>query len=84
MGVDVSTFFDAVAIESIFAVNEKATNAVVDFDVAAEWLALADDMTDGQYKDFVNAILALNRAVTAAPFSLTASRVTQPSGENSN
>ena len=84
MGVNVSTFFDAVALESIFAVNEKVSGDVVDFDPAIEWLPLADEMTDGQYRAFVDAMLSLNRAVKAAPFSLTASRVTQPSEENSN
>lgn len=84
MGVNVSTFFDAVALESIFAVNESVSDKVVDFDVKAEWMALADEMTDGQYKEFVNEFLALNRGVTKAPFSRTASLVTRLSEENSS
>lgn len=83
LGVDVSRFFDAVAKVSIFAVND-ADGEPVDFDADAEWDALADDMTDGQWKEFADEFLRLNRTVTGAPFSRTASLLTQSSEENSN
>ena len=83
MGVNTSTFFDAVLTEKgvIFAVNKADTDEVVDFDAAAEWNTLADDMTDGQWKEFADEIVRLNRAVTAPPFSRAASLLTQGSGE---
>lgn len=84
MGVNIATFFDAVAMESIFAVNEKVSGRPVDFDAKAEWLDLADEMTDGQYRQFVDEILSQNRSVTAAPFSRTASLLIQASEESSN
>ena len=82
MGVNASTFFDAVAKISIFAVLD-AEGAPVDFDAKAEWDALADDMTDGQWREFGDEILRLNRSVTDVPFSRAASLLTRPSEENS-
>ena len=83
-GVNVSTFFDAVASEpgSIYAVNFKATDEVVDFDPSQEWSALADDMTDGQYNDFVEAFLKVNRLSTTRPFSRAASLAMKDSDAN--
>lgn len=83
MGVHVASFFDALAKASIYAVNDAEGNPV-DFDAAAEWDELADEMTDGQWKEFVDELLRLNRSVTEAPFSRTASLLTRPSEENSN
>jgi hypothetical protein len=85
MGVNTSTFFDAVLQEKgvIFGVNKADTDEVVDFDATAEWNQLADDMTDGQWKEFADEVLRLNRAVTTPPFSRTASLLTQDSGETS-
>jgi hypothetical protein len=80
LNVDTSTFFDVVAQESIIAVNEKTTGKVVDFDPKAEWVPLADEMTDGQYNEFVEKFLELNRGSGSnVPFSRLASVVTQGS-----
>lgn len=83
MGVNTSTFFDAVAKASIFAVLTD-DGKPEDFDAAAEWDHLADDMTDGQYQEFVNEFLRLNRGVTEAPFSRAASLVTRDSEPTSS
>lgn len=83
-GVNVSTFFDAVAKESIFAAVEKVSGAVRDFDPKSEWVPLADEMTDGQYGEFVQKILELNRGVTMPGFSRAASVLTQTSERTSN
>lgn len=83
-GVNVSTFFDAVAKASIFAVLRTESDEVVDFDADAEWDGLADEMTNGQYQEFADEFLRLNRGVTAAPFSRTASLVTRDSDASSS
>ena len=58
------------------------TGDPVPFD-PADWSALADEMTSGQWNDFALAVLQLNRGgVTKAPFSLAASRLIQRSGAN--
>lgn len=78
--VNTSTFFDAVAAESILAVNEKTSSNVVDFDPKTDWTPLADEMTDGQYNEFVEKFLELNRGKGSnVPFSRLASVVTQAS-----
>lgn len=82
--VNVSTFFDAVAKESIFAAVEKVSGAVRDFDPKAEWNALADDMTDGQYGEFVRKFLELNRGGNSRPFSRAASLATRESETTSS
>lgn len=86
MGIDTSKFFDAVIKEpgALFGVNNVATGEVVDFDAAAEWDALADEMTDGQYKDFADEVLRLNRGVVKPPFSRDASLLTRDSDETSS
>lgn len=83
MGVHVATFFDAVAKVSIYSVND-AEGEPVDFDAKNEWDQLADDMTNGQWQEFADEFLRLNRQVTDAPFSRTASLMMQPSEETSN
>lgn len=83
LGVNTSTFFDAVAVESILAVNEKTSGAVVDFDPKVEWIPLADEMTDGQYNEFVEKFLELNRGSTSVPFSRAASALTRHSEQSS-
>lgn len=88
--VDTSKFFDAVAmgyedddhkiVGAIMAVNEKNSGDVVDFDPKVEWVPLADEMTDGQYNEFVEKFLELNRGKgSGVPFSRLASVVTRGS-----
>lgn len=90
LGVDTSVFFDAVAKghkdedhdipASIIAVNEQVSGKPVDFDPAVEWTPLADEMTNGQYNEFVEKFLELNRGGGSnVPFSRLASVVTQGS-----
>lgn len=84
MGVNISTFFDALLSTpgTIVSVNEKATGKVVDFDPATDWQQLADDMTDGQYGEFATKVFELNRQSVARPFSVAASRATVASEKN--
>lgn len=84
MGVDVSSFFDALlgSVGTIVSVTEKTSGDVVDFDPVADWKPLADEMTDGQYGEFAQKVFELNRGVTSRPFSPTASRETNASGKN--
>src|SRR5690606_31063341 len=81
MGVNISTFFDALLSTpgTIVSVNEKASGKVVDFDPATDWQQLADDMTDGQYGEFATKVFELNRQSVARPFSVAASRATAAS-----
>lgn len=85
-GVDVSTFYDAVAMEPgcIQGVTAKATGKMVEFNPATEWLALADEMTDGQYGEFVTKFIELNRGGSAVPFSRAASLTIRNSEKNSD
>ena len=68
VGVNQDTFFDALIGECILRVNRKHDNSVEDFDPRKEWSALADEMTDGQYAEFVTAAQELNRGMVRAPF----------------
>jgi len=83
LGVDTSKFFDDVAIESIVAVTNKVAGEVVAFDPAAEWVPLADEMSNGQYNDFVTKFRELNQAATNVPFSRAASVLMRISDESS-
>jgi hypothetical protein len=65
---------DQVIPESIVAVTEL-DGSPVDFDAEAEWIPLADEMTNGQWSDFANAVIAVNHEVRSAPFSPLASAV---------
>ncbi|MFC8037823.1 hypothetical protein ACFUOZ_00520 [Paenarthrobacter sp. NPDC057355] len=58
---------------------ESATGEVLDFDPATEWEALADDMTNSQYEDFVLAAMRVNAGRNDVPFSLSAFRMIQDS-----
>ena len=58
--------------ESIVSVSKDGEP--VEFDPAADWDALADEMTDRQYEDFGYAVLELNRGRQEVPFSLDAYR----------
>lgn len=83
LGVNGETFFDALISASILRVNKKADNSVVDFDPADEWSDLADEMTDGQYAEFVTEVQQLNRGQVRAPFPFKPASVMQESGETS-
>ncbi|AYR00986.1 tail assembly chaperone [Arthrobacter phage Isolde] len=63
---------------SIVAV-ENSKGEPLDFDPAAEWDALAEDMTNSQYEDFILAVLKVNAGRNDVPFSLSAFRATQDS-----
>ncbi len=60
---------------------ENQAGEPLDFDVAAEWDALADDMTDSQYEDFILATLRVNKGRNEVPFSLSAFRMIQASDQ---
>lgn len=80
LGIDVSALDEAIAgaIVSVKSLDGKD----VAFD-AADWPALADEMTSGQWQDFALAVLNANRGVKAAPFSVAASRATRSSEPSS-
>lgn len=77
LSVNTSTFFDAVMPGSIVGVVRKSDGEPVPFDPATEWVTLADEISNAQFNDFALSVLRVNRGVTGAPFSQTASLVTQ-------
>ena len=79
-GFNVETLMTAAIPKSIAGV-ENQTGEALDFDVASEWTALADDMTDSQYEDFVLATLRVNKGRNEVPFSLSAFRMIQDSDQ---
>lgn len=81
LGVNVSSFFDDVLELSVAEVTQGGEP--VEFDPAVDWGPLADEMTDGQYGQFVEAVLELNRGATSVPFSRAASRLSRDSSETS-
>ncbi|QWY79645.1 tail assembly chaperone [Arthrobacter phage Persistence] len=66
--------------KSIVQVTNQQGEALP-FDPAAEWEALADDMTNSQYEDFILAVIKVNAGRNDIPFSLSASRTIQASEE---
>jgi hypothetical protein len=70
-----------VAIPQGIAGVENQAGEPLDFDVKTEWDALADDMTDSQYEDFVLATLRVNKGRNDVPFSLSAFRMIQDSDQ---
>jgi len=70
-----------VAVPKSIAGVENSKGEPLDFDVSAEWDALADDMTDSQYEDFVLAALRVNKGRNEVPFSLSAFRMIQASDQ---
>lgn len=70
-----------VAIPKCIASVEDHAGESVEFDAAAEWSALAEDMTDSQYEDFVLAVLRVNKGRNEVPFSLSAYRMIQASDQ---
>lgn len=79
-GFNVESLMTAAIPQSIAGVENQAGEAL-DFDVKAEWDALADDMTDSQYEDFVLATLRVNKGRNDVPFSLSAFRMIQDSDQ---
>ncbi|MCR6706549.1 MAG: hypothetical protein NVV66_18300 [Cellulomonas sp.] len=76
-GINISTFFDAVMPVSIVAVTLKSDGEQVPFEPVDDWPTLADEISNAQYNEFALTVLKVNRGVTGAPFSSTASLVTQ-------
>lgn len=85
-GVDVSSL-DAAIIAMTVSVTSAATGEpVTGFDVARDWEALADEMTNPQWEAFALAVLRLNQgedAGTSVPFSRAASLVMRRSEQTS-
>lgn len=92
LGIDASAL-DAVLSGAVYGPGEKvaptivavesSTGDPVPFDPSTDWVPLADEMSTAQWNDFALAVLALNRGVTAAPFSPAASLVIQRSEQTS-
>lgn len=74
--INTATFFDDVLAASIVDVTRAGSPIV--FDPASEWSALADEMTNGQYSEFVDAVLELNRGAVGVPFSRAAASLRSP------
>jgi len=74
--IDLSSL-DEIISASIVSVTDSDGESV-GFD-AAEWPALADEISQGQWQAFALAVLQVNRGVKAAPFSQSASRTTRAS-----
>lgn len=70
-----------VAIPKSIAGVENSEGEALPFDPATEWDALADDMTDSQYEDFILATLRVNKGRNEVPFSLSAFRMIQDSDQ---
>lgn len=81
LGINVSAL-DAVIPQSIVAVKDGLGNDVP-LDPATEWEPLADEMTNGQWSDFAQAVIDVNHEVRSAPFSHLASAVIRRSGATS-
>lgn len=62
-------------------VGVKKHGEPVEFDPAADWDALADDMTDAQYENFVIKTLTVNRGRQEVPFSQAAYKLTADSDQ---
>ncbi|CAN7466177.1 hypothetical protein LJR013_003193 [Pseudarthrobacter oxydans] len=77
-GFNVESLMTAAIPKSIAGVENQAGEPL-DFDAATEWDALADDMTDSQYEDFILATLRVNKGRNEVPFSLSAFRTIQDS-----
>lgn len=77
-GADRASFFEEVIPASIVGVTDNEGESVK-FDPTKEWGDLADNMTDRQYSDFVDAALILNRGEVNTPFSPAASRILRAS-----
>lgn len=74
-GADRAAFFDDMIPLSIVGVTQDGEP--VEFDVETDWDPLADEMTDWQYSQFIEAVYVLNRGAVSVPFSQAASRLSQ-------
>ena len=79
-GFNVEALMIAAVPKSIAGVENQAGEPL-DFDVSKEWEALADEMTDSQYEDFILATLRVNKGRNEVPFSLSAFRMIQDSDQ---
>lgn len=79
-GFNVESLMTVAIPQGVAGVENQAGEAL-DFDVKTEWDALADDMTDSQYEDFVLATLRVNKGRNDVPFSLSAFRMIQDSDQ---
>lgn len=77
-GVNMGAFMDEVIPRSIVKVTwddgDEATSMSPE-----DWCELADEMTDAQYQDFMDAVWELNRQKVSVPFSPAVSRNPQDS-----
>ncbi|WP_405475629.1 hypothetical protein [Paenarthrobacter ilicis] len=72
-GFNVESLMVAAIPACVVSVVNQA-GEVLPFDPAKEWDALADEMTNSQYEDFVLAVLRVNQGRNDVPFSLSAYR----------
>jgi hypothetical protein len=77
-GFNIESLMTAAIPRSISAV-ENSKGEPLEFDPVTEWDALADDMTNSQYEEFVIAVIKVNAGRNDVPFSLSAFRATQDS-----
>jgi hypothetical protein len=68
-----------VAIPKSIVAVENSKGEPLPFNPNDEWEALADEMTNSQYEDFVLGVLKVNAGRNDVPFSLSAFRMTQDS-----
>ena len=70
-----------IAIPKSIVGVENSKGEPLPFNPNDEWEALADEMTNSQYEDFVLGVLKVNAGRNDVPFSLSAFRMTQDSGQ---
>lgn len=80
-GINVSALDSVMPASIVAVVNHDGSPK--EFDAEAEWAELADDMTNGQWSDFANAVILVNHEVRSAPFSPLASAVIRRSDATS-
>lgn len=71
-GVNTDTFGDDVIPLSIVDAWNKGTKKKVAF-TGDDWAEEAEEFTDAQYSEFVQAVININRGATSVPFSQNAS-----------
>ncbi len=79
-GFNVEALMNVAVPKSIAGVENHAGEPLP-FDPTKEWDALADDMTESQYEDFILATLRVNKGRNEVPFSLSAFRMIQDSDQ---
>lgn len=75
-GVNTDTFGDEIIPLSIVDAWNKATGEKVAF-TGEDFAEEAEEFTDAQYSEFVQAVLTINRGATSIPFSSNASAVSR-------